>query len=127
MAVILVAEDDPSLRDLLRFLLERAGHTVHLAADGVEAVGLVDSVDPDLVISDHEMPRVNGSELHDLLSRGNGPHPPMLLLTAYDNSPQVLALTPKIAGTLYKPFQAYALLGAVNRVLGLGQSVGAPH
>jgi CheY-like chemotaxis protein len=118
MAAILIVEDDPSLRVLLRFVLERAGHTVNAAGDGVEALAMVDALCPDLLISDHEMPRVNGTQLHDLLSRGPGPTPPMILLTAYDNSQQVLDLTPKIAATLYKPFQPGALLAAVEGALG---------
>jgi CheY-like chemotaxis protein len=117
MAAILIVEDDPSLRELLRFVLARAGHTVHSAADGAEAVAMVGALNPDLLISDHEMPRVNGTQLHDLLSRGSGPSPPMILLTAYDNSAQVLELTRKIAATLYKPFQPGALLAAVDGAL----------
>ncbi|MDQ1658819.1 MAG: hypothetical protein QOD41_3902 [Cryptosporangiaceae bacterium] len=117
MAAILIVEDDVSLRELLRFVLERAGHTVHAAGDGAEALSMVDALHPDLLISDHEMPRVNGSELHELLCRGPAPMPPMILLTAYDNSQQVLDLTPKIAGTLYKPFQPGALLAAVEGAL----------
>ncbi|MCW2504959.1 MAG: response regulator receiver protein, partial [Actinomycetia bacterium] len=66
MAAILIVEDDVSLRELLRFVLERGGHTVHAAGDGAEALSMVDALHPDLLISDHEMPRVNGSELHEL-------------------------------------------------------------
>jgi CheY-like chemotaxis protein len=122
-----VAEDDGSLRALVKFVLERAGHVVHTATDGVDAVGKVDAFDPDLVISDHEMPRVNGTELHELLAQGSGPHPPMLLLTAFEDSAPVLALRTKVAGTLFKPFRPTALLALVDQTLGAGHGDTAPR
>jgi CheY-like chemotaxis protein len=115
-----VVEDDLGLRELLKFVIERAGHSVHGAADGVEAIAVIGAVHPDLVISDHEMPRINGTELHQLLGRGDGPRPPMILLTAYDDSPQVHDLSAKVAGTIYKPFQPPTLLNMIQAALGTG-------
>ena len=59
---ILVAEDHPVNRKVLQRLLERAGHTVELAHDGVEAVERVQAARPDLVLMDIQMPRMDGIE-----------------------------------------------------------------
>lgn len=59
---VLVADDDEISRQVLRALLEQRGHAVVEAADGLEAIGLVSTVRPDLVLMDLEMPRLGGLE-----------------------------------------------------------------
>lgn len=60
MARILVVDDEDSLRRLLKAVLERAGHEVTTASDGVEAVRLVDAGPFDLVVTDLIMPEMEG-------------------------------------------------------------------
>ncbi|MGI8731814.1 MAG: GGDEF domain-containing protein [Pyrinomonadaceae bacterium] len=60
---VLVVDDDPDKLNLLRFALTRAGYQVHTAVDGQEGLDAVASFDPDLVVSDIMMPRMNGYEL----------------------------------------------------------------
>ncbi|HYN94475.1 MAG TPA: response regulator [Pilimelia sp.] len=60
---ILVVDDVLTVRELQRSILERAGYTVHVAADGEEALTLAESVPLDLVLTDVEMPRMDGFEL----------------------------------------------------------------
>ncbi len=59
-SVILVVEDDDVIRDLLQELLEDEGYVVRSARNGLEGLGLVDSVCPDLIISDVVMPKLDG-------------------------------------------------------------------
>lgn len=59
-AIILVVERDPHVRELEQFFLEQAGFTVEFAGDGVEALGRVQDVHPDLVITEILVPRLDG-------------------------------------------------------------------
>ena len=60
---VLVVDDDPDKLDLLKFALCRAGYEVRTACDGEEGLAAVASFEPDLVVSDIMMPRMNGYEL----------------------------------------------------------------
>ena len=57
---VLVVDDEHMTRDILRMMLERSGHTVYEAEDGLDALEKVEANRPDLVIMDLMMPRMNG-------------------------------------------------------------------
>lgn len=59
-AVILVVERDPHVRELERYFLEQAGFGVEFAGDGAEALSLVKSLRPELVITEILVPRLDG-------------------------------------------------------------------
>lgn len=82
--VILVAEDNPDLRDVLGLVLEHHGFEVVLACDGMEALDRVKERRPDLVLMDLMMPRMNGYEAREALQEnGNGSPPiPVIAITA---------------------------------------------
>jgi CheY-like chemotaxis protein len=63
MARILIVDDSPSNRELLRTMLEHSGHQVQEAADGEEALLLMRQVIPDLAILDIQMPKMDGYAL----------------------------------------------------------------
>ena len=81
MATILVVDDDTVTRVVLRHLLERAGHDVIEAVDGIDALELLDRDAVDLIISDQEMPNLSGLELRRALGERFGG--PFVLLTGY--------------------------------------------
>ena len=83
--VILVADDDSSIRSLLRQLLQDEGYAVHEAATGVEVVDKVKESSPDLVIMDVRMPELDGIEA---LSRvkATSPRTAVLIMTAFGSS-----------------------------------------
>ena len=60
---VLVIDDDPDKLKLLEFALTRAGYQVRTAHDGEEGLAAIISFDPDLIVSDIMMPRMNGYEL----------------------------------------------------------------
>ena len=63
MAVILIADDDDILVDLVRFRLEAEGHDILVAEDGVAALDLAHANKPDLIILDAMMPMLTGAEV----------------------------------------------------------------
>ncbi len=62
MAKIVIAEDEPDIRDLITFTLQFAGHEVIPTANGAEAVEAVRREMPDIVLMDVRMPRLTGYE-----------------------------------------------------------------
>lgn len=60
---ILIAEDNAVLGDVIRFNLERSGFSVSLARNGIDALRLVGSQPFDILVTDYEMPGLNGQEL----------------------------------------------------------------
>jgi DNA-binding response OmpR family regulator len=83
MATVLVVDDDPSIRALLGYVLDDAGHRVTEAADGAEAIKelLIDA--PDLVVLDLMMPGLDGVEvLRRRMEQQLAPRARVLVLTA---------------------------------------------
>jgi DNA-binding response OmpR family regulator len=64
---VLVAEDEPDIRGLIVFSLEYAGYEVIEALNGDEAIKLAESEQPDLILLDVRMPRINGYEACSVL------------------------------------------------------------
>ena len=78
---ILVAEDSATQAAQFEFLLEEAGYAVRLARDGREAVEQARQSQPDLVVTDLEMPELNGLEVVTTL-QSEFPKLPVILITA---------------------------------------------
>jgi two-component system chemotaxis sensor kinase CheA len=83
---ILVSDDSVTVRTSLKLLLEPAGYDVVLAVDGQEAWQLLEERGADLVISDVEMPRMDGFALTEQIRRSRRLQAlPVILLTALEN------------------------------------------
>ena len=78
---ILVVDDEAAMREVLEMRLQAWGYDVCLAEDGIEGKELVESQDPDIVISDVIMPQISGMELLELLKAGDSARP-VILVTA---------------------------------------------
>jgi len=70
---ILVAEDDPELRELIRERLIRAGHRPICVKDGAEAIEAIRREPIDVVVTDVQMPKKDGHEVINFLRNGNSP------------------------------------------------------
>ena len=114
---ILVVDDDRAVRDSLRRSLEFNGYTVDIAADGAEALARVPQVNPDAIIMDVMMPRLDGLEATRAL-RNAGNDVPILVLTARDAvSDRVDGLDAGADDYLAKPFALEELLARVRALL----------
>lgn len=121
MAKILAVDDSASMRQMVSFTLQGAGHEVIEAADGAIALDLAkNSSGIDLVLSDVNMPNMDGLSLIKAL-RGESDYQftPMLMLTT--ESTKDKKLEGKAAGAtgwIVKPFNPDQLLSTINKVLG---------
>jgi two-component system, cell cycle sensor histidine kinase and response regulator CckA len=117
---ILLAEDDPSLREMSATLLRRLGYTVLTAANGVEALGLKQQRDIghiDLLFTDVVMPHMSGKELSDRI-RTIYPRTRILFTSAYTESAIVhQGILNEGVALLQKPFTPAALAHKVREVL----------
>lgn len=80
MARILVTDDYKPLRELYKIGFSREGHEVYTASNGVEAYELFLDIKPDVVLTDHHMPEMNGLDLI-LVLRKLGYQVPVILLS----------------------------------------------
>ncbi len=118
-ALVLVVEDEPAIRELVRRTLEGAGLTVIEAENGRQALDIfsVGGEPPKLVLSDVIMPELNGRELSDALADTH-PAMPILFMSGYTGD-DVLArsLLPETALFIQKPFAPEELLSRVRGML----------
>ncbi len=116
-AQVLVVEDDAALREALEETLADAGIGVSVAADGAEAMLMIERAVPALVVSDVQMSPVDGLELLAFM-REQHPEVPVLLMTAYGSIAQAVnAMQRGAMDYLAKPFEASALIEMVERYL----------
>jgi CheY-like chemotaxis protein len=116
--VILVVDDDPSMRALVRRHLAKCGCDVLEAADGIAGRHLARAASPVLVISDVHMPRMSGLELLAALKSDPATRDiPVMLLTCDDDA-ESRARAAGVAGCLGKPFASAALLRAAEACTG---------
>jgi two-component system, NtrC family, response regulator AtoC len=81
---VLVVDDEENLRLVLKTLLRRHGYEVETASSGEEALGLVDSFGPDVVLTDVRMPKMGGLDLLTTL-RAKGNDATVIVMSAYGN------------------------------------------
>lgn len=114
---ILVVDDEQAVRESLRRSLKFNGYEVILAADGVQAVEMVHSEHPELLILDVMMPNMDGLEVCRTL-RSEGWDRPILVLTARDGvSDRVAGLDAGADDYLPKPFALEELLARVRSLV----------
>jgi CheY-like chemotaxis protein len=118
-ALIMVVEDHIALRRDMSFILEVAGFDVVSAADGVEALALMKRQTPDLVLSDIDMPNLNGYELlRQMRTEKKLAAVPCILMSGNDDYDHLMtALELGAADYLPKPFDAYELIDAIHMAL----------
>lgn len=116
---VLVVDDDPMILGIVQVGLEAAGHEVVLAEDGVEALGRLDRTRCDLVLTDVQMPRMDGFELiAELRSRASTRDLPIVLMTALAAPEQVVrGMRAGADDYVRKPFDLDELVARVQTKL----------
>ena len=119
MKNILIVDDSESIRELVSLTLESAGYKVDKGSDGIEAVQLLDGREISLVITDLNMPNMDGIQLiREIRKKDHYSTIPILMLTT--ESQQVKKDEAKAAGAtgwIVKPFVQEKLLEVVKKVI----------
>lgn len=117
---VLAIDDSRTIRNLLRVSLEGAGFEFHSACDGQEGVDVFPDVDPDVVITDINMPKMDGFGVIDTLRSGpNKTNVPILVLTTESSDDlKSRARTAGATGWIVKPFDDASLVSVLRRLTG---------
>jgi len=120
MAAILAVDDSASMRQMVTFTLREAGYEVVDAADGVQALQLAKSRQFDLVLSDVNMPNMDGiSLIRALRELPAYKFTPILMLTTEAGSDKKQeGKSAGATGWIVKPFNPEQLLSTIKRVVG---------
>lgn len=120
MTRILIVDDDPSTRFVLRLILERQGHEILEASDGMKALEMLDSDPlPDVVTADLMMPVISGFELvHRLRSQARTRSLPIVIVTSNPDAALSLASDGLVNAIVSKPFTAAAFADRIQEVAG---------
>jgi DNA-binding response OmpR family regulator len=115
-ARILVVEDEPQLRGLLRLYLEREGHRVTDAGDGRTALSLFDADPPDLVVLDLMLPGMQGETVLEAI-RDAGEIPVLITSAKRTDAERIAGLRAGADDYLAKPFNPHELTARVAAIL----------
>ena len=120
MASILAVDDSVSMRQMVAFTLKGAGHNVVEAVDGVDALSKAKTGKFDLVLSDINMPNMDGITLiKELRSLQNFKFTPILMLTTESTAEKKQeGKKAGATGWVVKPFNPEQLIASINKVLG---------
>lgn len=119
MSRILVIDDEVHIRQVVSLKLSTAGHEVTQASNGADGLESALALKPDLIITDYQMPRMNGLEMCRALLQHAGASPiPVILLSGREQfiAPAEMAAV-GIVTSLGKPFSPRELLQKVTEVL----------
>lgn len=118
---VLVVDDEPSVRTVVRMTLEKAGYDVLEAENGEKAIEAINTGENrlvmDTVICDIRMPKINGIQAIDYFQR-EYPHVPLIVLTAYPETGMAVSFMRNgAADYLVKPVEAEKLKAAVAKAM----------
>ncbi len=121
MAKILIAEDEPDIRDLISFTLQFAGHDVVAVGNGAEALEAAPGVMPDLILMDVRMPRMTGYEACAAMKLDDRiKHIPVVFLSAKGQDAEIQnGLEAGASEYLLKPFAPDELTQRVSELLSM--------
>lgn len=114
-ARILVVDDSRAVREALQMVLEMEGWEVETACDGRQALARIAASRPDLIVTDLQMPTMDGRELADRV-HAQDRDIPVVFITAGGNA-RAAAEAHEVAGYLEKPFAPADLISLIDRLL----------
>lgn len=128
MPKILIVEDDPDIRELLRFNLEKAGFNLLLAEDGEKALMLARKHAPDIILLDLMLPGVDGLEVCRTLKRDpDTEHIPIVMVTAKgEEMDRVVGLELGADDYIVKPFSIREVILRIRKLMDRQEKRAAP-
>jgi len=112
---VLVVDDEPAIRALVAKIVERAGFSVDVAADGQDAVEKVEKNDYAVIVLDLMMPAMSGYEFVEFLQRRGGKRPTVIVITAAAEASLTRQLDPGVVHSVVrKPFDINVLADLVT-------------
>jgi len=123
---VIVVDDTMMVRELQRSILERGGYAVRTASDGAEAMAMLDAVPADLVVTDVEMPKLDGLQLiKNMRAHSRLANVPVLIVSSHGtDEDRQRGLDAGADGYIVKTsFDEAGLLSAVSRLLGRSGSI----
>ena len=116
MQKILVVEDDCDIQELLQNVLQEVGYEIILASDGVEAISAFSAAQPDLVLLDVMLPKIDGFAVCELIRKQS--QVPIIMLTALSGEEeQIRGLDLQVDDYITKPFSMPILIRKIAAVL----------
>lgn len=117
--IILIVEDEDSVRELERFILEQQGYEVLEARDGLEGLAKAEFKRPDLILLDLMMPDVSGGRMFEEMQR----HPvtsgiPIVVVTGKPDAHQMFDDEIGPENVIMKPFEAETLIDRIRNHIG---------
>jgi CheY-like chemotaxis protein len=120
---VLLVEDDEAAREMLATALRLIGFQVRASADGVGALRLLESFDPDVIVLDLGLPVASGFEiLHELRAASQTRHTPVIAISGHDRGVRLARANPDFFATIAKPFDPERLISIVLRALRVQRS-----
>lgn len=119
---VLAIDDSKTIRELLRSVMEEAGFDYTSAVDGVDGVERYAQVRPDIVITDINMPNMDGYGVIDAIRKGDIDNqvPILVLTTESGDKLKQRAREAGATGWIVKPFDDVSLVSVIRRVTGIG-------
>jgi two-component system chemotaxis response regulator CheY len=116
--LVLTIDDSRTMRQMLEMALTEAGFSVVQAEDGVHGLEVLETTTPDVIITDINMPRLDGFGLIEGVRRNENHRvvPILVLTTESDAEKKERARRAGATGWIVKPFDPQKLVSAVNRV-----------
>lgn len=115
---VLTVDDSRTMRDMLRLALTSAGFNVRQAEDGVHGLEVLDAGRPDVIVTDINMPRMDGFGFIEAVRRNDeySSVPILVLTTESDGEKKARARNAGATGWIVKPFEPEKLVAAIRRV-----------
>src|SRR6266550_5177737 len=114
---VLIAEDDPGISRMMKLVLEEEGFVVTIARDGAEALALVGSLNPDVLLLDLRLPVLNGEEVASSIRSLPADARPKVLLTSASSRLKEISEQIGADGFVQKPFELDDLIAATQQAL----------
>lgn len=117
---ILAVDDSRTMRDMIRLALGPAGFDVHTADDGVHGIEVLDDLQPDAIITDINMPRMDGFGFIDAVREQDKYRTTPILVLTTEAAPELKqrARAAGATGWIVKPFDPTKLIKALQMVAG---------